>query len=120
MKRILIILFIVTILAIAYYTKPDDKTIKEVAVKAVWGNLMPDKYKSPEYYEQFMDLNSDDVKIDDWIFFKHIKYKLGKKQLNIGIGAFKRVFGFGKHPVKTDLINRTGNFRGNRTIDVYV
>ncbi len=57
---------LVIILIIAAVTKPDDKTIKEKTVQAVWGNLTPGKYRFPEYYEQFMNINSGDVDIDDW------------------------------------------------------
>ena len=91
MKKIIIITLLVAVLAIAYFTKPDDKTCKELAVQAVWGNVMPDKYRSPRFYGQFMDLYSNDITIDDWIFFKIIKYKMGDKT-STSIGAFKKVF----------------------------
>ncbi len=92
MKRILIILLVVFVLIISFASKPDDKTCMEVAVKAVWGKLTPDKYKTPEYYEQFMDLNYTNVVINDYLFFKHIKYKSNKQKKSIAIGAFKRFF----------------------------
>jgi hypothetical protein len=92
MKRILIGLLVVFILFMSYVSKPDDKTCMEVAVKAAWGNLTPDKYKSPEYYEQFMDLNSPNVVINDYLFFKHVKYKTSNEEKSIAIAAFKRFF----------------------------
>ncbi len=91
MRRLLIILLIVIFFGIAYFTKPDDKTCKEKAVKAIWGDVTPDKYRVPQYYEQFMNLNAPNVHIDDWIFVKRIKYAIGKKQPTIGYGLFKQV-----------------------------
>ena len=47
MKRKIIlisVLLIIIIALVAAYTKPDDKTITEKAVQAVWGNLTPGKY----------------------------------------------------------------------------
>jgi hypothetical protein len=85
-------LLVVFVLIISYASKPDNKTCMEVAVKAVWGNLAPDKYKSPEYYEQFMDLNSPNVVINDYLFFKHVKYKTSNEEKSIAIAAFKRFF----------------------------
>ena len=92
MKRILIALFFIMVLTIAYFTKPDNKTCIIAAVKAVWGNRMPDLY-TPEYYEQFMDLMSESVEIDDWVFLKRIRYRVNEKQQGtVGFAAFKRVF----------------------------
>ncbi len=72
-------------------TKPDDKTIKEKTVKAVWGNLTPGKYRFPEYYEQFMNINSGDVHIDDWLVVKRIGYTFGNERKIIGYAAFGKV-----------------------------
>ncbi len=58
MKKILIIILVVFMLFVSYVSKPDDKTCMEIAVKSVWGKLTPEKFKFPEYYEQFMDLNA--------------------------------------------------------------
>lgn len=96
MKRALIVILVVVLLAGLFFTRPDDKTCKEVAVKAVWGELMPGKQNSPRFYEQFMDLNSSNVVISDWIFFKYIQYKIGKETRNVGIGAFNKVYVLGK------------------------
>lgn len=92
MKRILILLLLVFVLIIAYASKPDDKTCMEVAVKATWGKLTPEKNKFPEYYEQFMDLHYTDVIIHDYMFFKHVKYKMPNGEKSIAFAAFKRFF----------------------------
>ena len=85
------ILLLVIILIIAAFTKPDDKTIKEKTVQAVFGNLTPGKYRFPEYYEQFMNINSGDVDIDDWGVVKRIGYTFGKDKKIIGYAAFGKV-----------------------------
>ncbi len=92
LKKILISLVVVFVLFMAYVSKPDDKTCMEVAVKAAWGNLTPEKHKFPEYYEQFMDLNYTNVVINDYLFFKHVKYKVANDEKSIAIAAFKRFF----------------------------
>lgn len=91
MKKTLLLLSITTILAIAYFTKPDDKTCIEAAVQAVWGKRTPDKNDKPIYYEQFMNLNSKQVVVDDWIFLKHIRYRFPAKEYNIGLAAFNHI-----------------------------
>ena len=80
------------LLAVAYFTKPDDKTCIIAAVKAVWGDRTPNMYEKPALFEEFMNLNSKQVTVDDWIFLKRIRYHFPKKEYNIGIGAFRRVF----------------------------
>ncbi|MBD0288671.1 MAG: hypothetical protein ICV79_25100 [Flavisolibacter sp.] len=91
MKRILISLFVIMVLAIAYFTKPDNKTCIIEAVKAVWGEDVP-PVTVPEYYEQFMDEMSQSVEIDDWWVLKRIRYRVNDKvQGTVGFGAFKRV-----------------------------
>ncbi|MGI8583705.1 MAG: hypothetical protein ACR2KX_16015 [Chitinophagaceae bacterium] len=82
---------VVVILIIAAFTKPNDKTIMEQTVKAVWGDLTPRKYKFPEYYEQFMDINSQNVDIDDWLIVKRIQYTFGNDKKTIGYAAFGKV-----------------------------
>ncbi len=72
-------------------TKPDDKTIIEKTVKAVWGDLTPRKYNFPEYYEQFMNINSGDVHIDDWLVVKRIGYTFADDKKIIGYAAFGKV-----------------------------
>jgi len=90
---IIIISAICIILVIAYFTKPDNKSIIIASVTRVWGDITPSVNK-PMYYEQFMDLNSKSVHIDDWIFLKRIKYQMGDFNKTIGIAAFKREFFF--------------------------
>jgi hypothetical protein len=72
-------------------TKPDDKTCIIKAVEAVWGDKTPDKYHYPEYYEQFMDVTSKAIVIDDWVFVKRIQYKLNNQKRTVGFGLFKKV-----------------------------
>lgn len=94
MKRKIILIavsLVVVILIIAAFTKPNDKTIMEQTVKAVWGDLTPRKYKFPEYYEQFMDINSQNVDIDDWLIVKRIQYTFGNDKKTIGYAAFGKV-----------------------------
>lgn len=93
MSKIIIIILVAFTLFAAYSSKPDDKTCIIEAVKFVWGDRVPDE-KLPLYYEPFMDLTSQSVKIDDWIFLKRIQYKLKSGYATVGIGAFKRVFTF--------------------------
>jgi hypothetical protein len=91
MKKLLLLVVIGVLLRIAYVTKPDDKTCIIAAVKAVWGDRTPDVKSKPALFEQFMNLNSKQVVIDDWIFLKRIRYKFPTKEYNIGIGMFNRV-----------------------------
>jgi hypothetical protein len=91
MKKALLLLGIATMLMIAYFTKPDDKTCIEAAVKAVWGKRTPDKNDKPAYYEQFMNLNSKQVIVDDWIFLKPIRYRVPSREYNVGLAAFNRI-----------------------------
>src|SRR5437868_5588117 len=93
-KRALIIIPILIILIVAYYTKPDNKTIIIQSVTKVWGNLTP-SVRMPDYYNQFMDLNYKSVHIDDWIFLKRIRYDFGKDNRTIGFAAFSHVFFLG-------------------------
>ncbi len=51
-KAFLISVLLVLILIIAAFTKPSDKEIKIRVIEVIWGELVPDKYKVPEYYEQ--------------------------------------------------------------------
>jgi hypothetical protein len=91
MKKILLILLIVFIAFTAYVSKPDNKTCIIKAVEYVWADKTPDKFKYPAYYEQFMDATSKAVEIDDRIFWKQIKYKVGEEYKTVGIGLFKQV-----------------------------
>lgn len=91
MKKTVIIILIAFALFAAYSSKPDDKTCIIESVKIVWGTLTP-SIEKPRYYEQFMDVTSKSVEIDDWIFLKRIRYKFNKGYATVGIGAFKKVF----------------------------
>ncbi len=91
MKKIIGAVIIVAFLFIAFRTKPDDKTCILKGVKAVWGNRAPFEDK-PQYFEQFMNLTSQSVKITDWIVFKQIKYKFKDDYRTVGFGAFNTVF----------------------------
>ncbi|HEV7621189.1 MAG TPA: hypothetical protein VGO09_05630, partial [Flavisolibacter sp.] len=66
MRKAIIYSLVVIFLFIAYFTKPDNKTIIIESVTRMWGDRTPTT-KMPQYYEQFMDINSKSVQIDDWI-----------------------------------------------------
>ena len=92
MKRyIWIVLLFIAFLSIAALTKPDNKTIIIDAVSKVWGKLMPTE-KKPMYYNQFMDINSKMVTINDWVFLKRVKYRFGSEDKTIGFAAFSHMF----------------------------
>lgn len=92
MKKIIIFSIVAIILITAYATKPDNKTCIIKGVKAVWGNVAPDPYITPAYFEDFMNLNSKSVEVKDWVFFKQIIYTMGKERRTVSIGAFKHVW----------------------------
>lgn len=94
MKKSILLLLIPLILFVAYITKPSDKTCIIEAVKFVWGQSMPTPER-PIYYEQFMDLTSKSVVINDRIFLKQIKYKFVKETKTVGYGAFAKVIRVG-------------------------
>jgi hypothetical protein len=93
MKKIAIIIFTALFLLIAFVSKPDDKKCIITAVKAVSGKMMPDE-SMPEYFEQFMDVASEEVELRDWIILKQIRYKYKSGTKTIGIGAFNKVLIF--------------------------
>lgn len=93
MKRFAIIIFTSLFLLIAFASKPSDKQCIIDGVKAVWGSYVPDQ-KLPMYYEEFMNVTSKQVVINNWIFLKRIRYKYKDKTRTIGIGAFNNVFTF--------------------------
>lgn len=92
-KKIIFIsvLFVAVILIIAAFTKPDDKRIKIEVIDAIWGKTQPDKYKAAQYYEEFMNLTTQDIDIDDWIFLKRIKFTLRDTTNTVGFAAFGKV-----------------------------
>jgi hypothetical protein len=91
MRKFLLV-FLLLLLGVAYFTKPDDKTCIIEGTKAVWGDVMPDVETHPGYFEQFMNVNSVNVKVKDWIFIKEIKYNLQGQQKTVAFGAFKTFF----------------------------
>jgi hypothetical protein len=92
MKRILLLILLVFILTMAYFTRPDDKTCIIKAVQTVWGNRTPDIKKTPGYFEQFMDVTSPSVEVNDWIFLKRIRYQFGQEKKTVGFGLFNRFY----------------------------
>jgi hypothetical protein len=99
MRKIIVLILIAFTLFAAYSSKPDDKTCIIEAVKSVWGPLTPTTAR-PVYYEQFMDLTSKSVEIDDWIFLKRIRYKTANDTKTVAFGAFKKVFTFNRFSKK--------------------
>ena|SRR5688500_5668054 len=91
-RSLWVILVLLALLGIAYATKPSDKNCIIAAVEGVWGSKTPDKYKFPGYYEDFMNLNSKMVVVDDWIFLKRVRYLFGQEYRTVGYGAFTRIF----------------------------
>lgn len=79
-------------LAVAFFTKPDDKTCTIRGVQAVWGQAAPDPETAPEFFEQFMDLNSQNVEVKDWLFFKQVKYRGTADEKTVAYGAFQNVY----------------------------
>lgn len=91
MKKILLSLLFVFILIIAYQSKPSDKDCIIKAVRTAWGAKVPDEKIYPQYFEQFMDVTSTAVKVDDWIFLKRISYKYNNDYKTVGYGLFKQI-----------------------------
>lgn len=91
MKKIVITGFIIFCILIAYVTKPDDKTCIIETVKIVWGRSMASQ-RSPLYYEQFMDLTSKSVTIEDYFIIKRMKYAFATETRTVAYGAFNKVF----------------------------
>ena len=92
MKKWIVPLLIAVLLLVAYGTKPDDKTCIIAAVKAVWGSVTPNVEKTPGYFEQFMDVTSQSVEVNDWVFLKRIQYQYTKEKKTIGYGFFNHVY----------------------------
>lgn len=88
---IFLLLALVLVFGVAYATKPTDKTCKIKAVRAVWGSVTPDYDTMPQYYEEFMNVTSKSVEINDWVFLKRIKYRDNKGPRTIGYAAFGKV-----------------------------
>ena len=90
--RKVILIIVLLFLGVAYFTKPDDKTCIIEGTRAVCGDLMPDVNDKPAMFESFMNLNSPNVQVKDWIFFKQVKYKVSAEQQTIAYGAFRKVY----------------------------
>jgi hypothetical protein len=91
MGKFILVLFLI-LLGVAFFTKPDDKTCIIGGVKAVWGTLMPDPNAAPDLFEQFMNLNSQNVEVKDWVIFKQIIYKSHIETKTVALGAFNKIF----------------------------
>ena len=87
----IIIAVIVLVLVIAFFTKPGDKTIKIKTINALWGNMVPDPYDKPDFYELFMNTTTVNITIDDWVLLKRIKYKMKDGNATVGFAAFCQV-----------------------------
>lgn len=83
MGKILLVVFFL-LLGVAFLTKPDDKTCIIEGVRAVWGGITPNPADKPDFFESFMDLNSPNVEVNDWVFLKQIKYKIGAEYKTVG------------------------------------
>ena len=90
--RTIVIIIIIIILGIAYFTKPDNKTIIIKSVARMWGRKAPSPQESIRYYEDFMNLNSKSIRITDWLFFKTINFRMGTYNSTIGFAAFSHVY----------------------------
>lgn len=90
-KNIIIVSIIAAIFIVAAFTKPTDKEIKIDVIDAIWGNRVPDKYNAAQYYEQFMNITTQAVIIDDWLFIKRIRYSIGNDKKIIGYAAFGKI-----------------------------
>lgn len=93
MRKIIFTILVAFTLFAAYESKPDDKTCIIAAVKAVWGSRVPNE-KLPMYFNPFMDITSQSVRVNDWIFLKRIQYKYKTGYKMIGFAAFKKVYIF--------------------------
>lgn len=85
-------ILLLVLLAVAFATRPADKDCIIAAVERVWGERTPDKNKFPVYFEQFMDITSKMVVVDDWVFLKRMRYRFGQEYRTVGYGAFTRIF----------------------------
>jgi len=90
--RLIVIILIIIILGVAYFTKPDNKTIIIKSVARMWGKQAPTPQVSIRFYEDFMNLNSSHVSITDWLFFKTISFHFGTYNNTIGFAAFSNVY----------------------------
>ena len=91
-KNVIIVSILITaIFIVAAFTKPTDKEIKINVIEAIWGDRVPDKYGKPAFYEQFMNITTEAVIIDDWLVIKRIRYLVGTDKKIIGYAAFGKI-----------------------------
>lgn len=91
MKKLIVALLLL-VSAVAFVSRPDDKTCIIEGVKAVWGDATPDPNKAPALFEQFMDVNSQNVQVKDLFLVKQVKYGTPGEMKTVAYGAFKKVF----------------------------
>ncbi len=95
MKKRTKILVVVAILAAFFITAastlPEDKEIKIQTVKAVWGDRVP-TLRTPQFFEQFMDVTAPSVLIDNWVILKRIRFNAEKDTVFAGIGMFNQIW----------------------------
>lgn len=91
MGKIFLLVFII-LLGVAYFTKPNDKTCIIEGVRAVWGPIMPDPNDKPDLFENFMNLNSPNVRVKNWGLFKQIQYQISRDYKTVAYGAFNDVW----------------------------
>ncbi|HEV8083868.1 MAG TPA: hypothetical protein VGP55_11725 [Chitinophagaceae bacterium] len=89
--RGIVIAIILIIVIAAVYTKPDDRTIKIETINAIWGDVVPTPEKTPQFYEQFMNITTVNIYIDDWLLLKRIQYKMKQGKQTVGFAAFGKV-----------------------------
>jgi hypothetical protein len=90
-KWIIVSILIATIFIAAALTKPTDKKIKINVIEAIWRDRVPNKYGKPDFYEQFMNITTQAIIIDDWLFIKRIRYLIGNDKKIIGYAAFGKI-----------------------------
>jgi hypothetical protein len=65
--------------------------MKIKVITMLWQGRVPDKNKLPGPYEQFMDVTTAAILIDDWIFLKRVRYETNSDVKIIGYAAFGKV-----------------------------
>lgn len=93
MKKFIVVALTAAVLIAAYLTKPSDKKCIVATVKAVWGDITPG-LNVPQYYEQFMNVTSKEVIVNDWVFLKQMRYRFKDSPRTVGIAAFNHTFTF--------------------------
>lgn len=94
MRKKIIIIFIsvmAVVLIVAVFTKPSDKQIKIQVVHALWGKWVPSMDRYPAHYQEFMDEVTQDIDVEDWVFFKRVKDTIKDSTFVVGYAAFGKV-----------------------------